>query len=178
MRARLAAATRGQAGFTLVELMVASAIGVLLMTGLTSVVFTSYRAWTTASSRVEASGQIRSFQYFAYDDFARSAPPAGAGCTGASPCTIQPISLIGLQVTNSPQPAATSYSVTYAWDGSTFLDRQVGAGQPQHVASGVTAFSWYVTGSPPNATVVITMTVTVQGYNESQTMQFYPELNP
>src|SRR5206468_4261768 len=79
------AGRRGQAGFTLVELIVASAIGVILMTGLTSVVYTSYRSWSTASSRVEASGQIRNFQYFAYDDFSRSLLPANQSCTRANP---------------------------------------------------------------------------------------------
>jgi prepilin-type N-terminal cleavage/methylation domain-containing protein len=178
MTRRIAHRARNQGGFTLVELIIASAIGVLLMTGLTSVVFTSYKAWTTASSRVEASSQIRSFQYFAYDDFARSTLPTATGCTISTPCTVQPITLTGLQVGNSQAPAPAPYSVAYTWDGSTFVDRQVGSGPARHAASDVTAFSWYVDGSAPHQTIVIAMTVTVQSYSESQTMQFFPELNP
>jgi prepilin-type N-terminal cleavage/methylation domain-containing protein len=176
MTGRPSAAARGQSGFTLVELIIASAIGVILMTGLTSVVFTSYRAWTTASSRVEASSQIRSFQYFAYDDFSSSGLPAAGSCTSANPCTVQPIALSGFQVGNSVQPVPAPFTVTYTWDGTTFLDRQVNSGPAEHVASGVTAFSWYVDAA--NQTVVVALTVTIQSYSQSQTMQFYPELNP
>ena len=66
---------RGQGGYTLVEVIVASAIGAILMAGLTSVILTSVRANNIASSRIEASSQIRSFQFSAYDEFARSDIP-------------------------------------------------------------------------------------------------------
>ena len=80
---------RSQAGYTLVELMIASAIGLIVMTGLTSVVLTSVRAASTAQSRVEASSQIRSFQSGAYEDFALSGVPTLTNCAPASPppCT-------------------------------------------------------------------------------------------
>ena len=89
MKALLLRGIRSQSGFTLVELLVASAIGVIVMTGLTSVVFTSWKAGSIATGRIEASSQIRNFQYEGYDDFALANLPTPTGCAGtiASPCT-------------------------------------------------------------------------------------------
>jgi hypothetical protein len=42
----------------------------------------------------------------------------------------------------------------------------------------VTAFSATLTGTAPNQTVVVTMTVTVQAYALTQILQFYPRVNP
>lgn len=171
---------RGQGGYTLVELLVASAIGVVVLWGLTSVVFTFWRASTEATDRVAASSQVRSFEFFAYDDFALSTVPVPSGCpaTAASPCTTQPIVLQGTQASNTNSPSLSPYQVTYAWDGSNLLDRQTSGSPSNHVATGVTAFSWYITGSPPHQTVVVTISVTVQSYTETQTLSFYPRLNP
>jgi prepilin-type N-terminal cleavage/methylation domain-containing protein len=173
-----------QGGYTLVELIVASAIGLMVMTGLTSVVLTSWRANQTATSRVEASGQIRNFQFEAYDDFALSSvPPIPAGCfaTFASPCTTQ-IVLQGSQASNAATPAISPYQVTYTWDGTGLLERQtqVGTNPPVNfdAATGVTAFSWYLDGSAPNQTVVVTISITVQSYVETQTLRFFPRVNP
>lgn len=163
---------RGQAGYTLVEVIIATAIGALLLSALTSVVYTSWHASTIASGRVEASSEVRNFEYFAYDDFARSSLPAAGGCLPASPCTTQPLSLSGVQVSNST-PVPSGVSVIYAWDGSQFLDRTLN-GVTEHMATDVTAFSWYV---DTNATVVASLTVTVQGYSQSQSFRFHPELN-
>jgi hypothetical protein len=147
--------------------MVASAIGAMLMTGLTSVILTSVRATSTASNRIEASSQIRSFQYFAYDDFARSQVPAA--CPGQPPP--------GCLVLQGSTPTALGYKVMYTWDGSSFLDRQVvGSGPPHHVASNVTAFAWSIEGTFPKKTCVITLTVKVGSYAESQAFLFYPQL--
>lgn len=168
---------RGQGGYTLVEVIVASAIGAILMSGLTSVILTSVRASDTASSRVEASSQIRSFQFFAYDDFARSDIPDTSGCA-ADPCTTEPIVLTGQQVSNSTHPAPAPYQVSYEWDGTSFLDRTVTGNPSVHAAVGVTAFSWYVDGTAPYQTVVVSMTVTVKSYSESQTLRFYPRVTP
>ncbi|TMC83774.1 MAG: type II secretion system protein [Chloroflexi bacterium] len=166
---------KGQNGYTLVELIIAVAIGALLMSALTSVLLTSWRAATIASSRVEATSQIRNFEYFAYDDFARSAIPNASGCVPATPCTTQPLVLSGLQVTNST-PVPASFQVSYAWDGSNFLDRTVATTDATgHAATNVTAFSWFV---DTNATVVVSLTVTVQAYSESQTFRFDPRMNP
>jgi hypothetical protein len=157
-----------------VELIIASAIGALLLSALTSVVLTSWRAATIASSRVEASSQIRNFEYFAYDDFARSAAPSVNVCVQAAPCKTQPLVLSGLQFGN-PTPV----QVTYIWDGSNFLDRTDGStGATKHAATDVTAFSWYV---DTNLTVVVNLTVTIQvhpAYSESQVFRFYPRINP
>jgi len=166
---------KSQGGFTLVEVLIASAIGALLMAALTSVVLTSWRAATIASSRVEASSEVRNFEYYAYDDFARSAVPNSGSCIPASPCTTTPLALHGYRVSNSV-PVPSSFSVTYAWDGSQYLDRTISStGATEHMATDVTRFQWYV---DTNATVVVSMTVTVQAYSESQTFRFYPKLNP
>lgn len=170
---------RGQGGYTLVEVIVASAIGAILMGGLTSVILTSVRASNTATSRIEASSQIRSFQFSAYDDFARSDIPDTSGCGAeADPCTTEPIVLNGQQVSNSTLPAPAPYQVSYAWDGTLFLDRTINGNAPVHAAVGVTGFSWYLDGTAPYQTVVISMTVTVRSYSESQTLRFYPRVNP
>jgi prepilin-type N-terminal cleavage/methylation domain-containing protein len=166
---------RSQSGFTLVELLVASAIGLIVMTGLTSVVLTTWRAGTIATGRIEASGQIRSFQFDAYDDFALSGAPSLSGCAPGAPppCTIV---LSGLQVPNSGTLVPAPYTVTYTWNGAT-VDRKVG-GNSKHAATNVTAFSAYISGTAPNQTVVVTMTATVLSYAETQTMRFYPRVNP
>jgi hypothetical protein len=136
------------------------------MTALTSVILTATRAATTATSRVEASGQIRNFQFFAHDDFAQANVPATSGCgTPGNPCTTDAITLNG------------AYLVSYTWDGSAILDRQVGS-NVTHIATNVTGFTWYVDGSTPSPTVVVNLTVTVQSYSESQTFLFHPEVNP
>jgi prepilin-type N-terminal cleavage/methylation domain-containing protein len=171
---RLLRQTPRQGGFTLVELIIALAISGLLMVALTSVVLTSVRAASTASDRVEASSQIRIFQSFASDDFARSGAPDGGGC----PCTTQPLVLTGTQVSNSAQPVGATVQVTYTWDGSNFVDRQVGSGPTIHAATDVSAFSWYVDTSGGHPTVVVSLTVTVGAYSESQTFRFYPRVNP
>jgi prepilin-type N-terminal cleavage/methylation domain-containing protein len=168
----LARYVRSQGGYTLVELIVASAIGLFVMTGLTSVVLTTWRAGTTATSRVEASGQIRNFEFVAYDDFALSGVPTISSCAPDSipPCTI---ALSGLRTPNSTVPVP----VTYTWDGAN-VDRQVGGNAASHAAINVTAFAAYVDGSAPHQTVVVTLTVTVQSYAETQTLRFYPRVNP
>lgn len=169
--------TSGQGGYTLVEVIISVAIASALMTVLVSVILTSGQAINTATSRVEASSQIRNFQFLAYDDFAQAAVPAPSGCgTAASPCTTQPLVLFGTLASNSATPTLTPYQVTYVWDGSSFVDRQVAAtGSSWHAATNVTAFSWYVDA---NSTVIISLTVTVGAYAESQTFRFLPRLNP
>ncbi len=178
MRAKLARYATSQGGYTLVELIVASAIGLFVMTGLTSVVLTTWRSGTIASSRIEASSQIRNFQFEAYDDFALSNLPTPNGCAGtvAAPCTTQ-ILLQGLQASNATSPATSPYQVTYTWDGSNLLMRQVNSNPAVEAATGVTAFSWYLDGSGSHQMVVVTISVTVQSYTETQTLRFYPRVN-
>ena len=167
---------RSQGGYTLVEVMIALALSSLLMGVLISVILTSTRAVSTATSRVEASGQIRNFMFTAYDDFAQSGIPSGIGCgTPSAPCTTQPLVLSGTAASNSAAPTFTTYQVTYTWDGSDFLDRQFGSNGPTHAATNVTAYSWYVDTS---STVVVSLTVTVGTYQQSQTFRFLPRFNP
>ena len=164
---------RSQNGFTLIEVIIATAIGAILMGGLTSVVLTSTRAGTIATSRVDASAQIRNFQLFAHDDFARTGAPSAGACTPAAPCTT-PITLTGTYVSSLATPAP-GYKVTYAWDGSNFLDRQVAGAGSIHAATNVTKFSWYI---DTNGAYVVTLTVTVRAYSQSQTFLFYPQVHP
>lgn len=179
---RLAARRRRQAGYTLIELIVASAIGLVVMGALTSIVLTSVLGDNAATGRVEASAQIRSFQLTAYDDFALSRPPAVSGCgTKASPCTTQAMTLSGTRMPNEIAGTALPYSVTYAWDPSLeTITRTVGGGT-QVAASDVSSYSWYIDSTEANPVVVVTLTVTVADYNttyvESQTLLFYPRVN-
>ena len=164
---------RGQAGFTLIELLIASALGILVMTALTSVVLTAYQANQAATSRVEASGQIRSFQQTAYDDFASSTLPAAPGGCGTStqPCTQDPIQLRGCALSSAGAPQQRN--VSYAWStGSGVVDRKVGSATVNPAASNVTAFAWYLDGQ----TVVVSLTVKVRAISQSQTMRFYPRI--
>lgn len=151
---------RSQDGYTLVELIVALAIGASLMVAISSVVLTSWQAANTATERVEASAQIRNFEYFAYDDFAQSNVTSlgNGGCPPSPPCSIA---------------LATT---TYTWDGSN-LDRTLNSNSQStiHTATNVTAFSWYV--DTQSLTVVVSLTVTVSAYSESQTFRFYPRVN-
>lgn len=169
-----------QGGYTLVELIIALAIGVLLMSAVSSVVLTAWRASTIAGSRVEASSQVRTFQEFAYDDFAGAGTPITGSCgTPSNPCTTQPLVLNGIQASNSTSPVTSPYQVAYTWDGSGIVDRQIGGGGPlMHAATNVSAFSWYVDTSSASPTVVVKMTVTVGTYSQSQTFRFYPRMNP
>jgi prepilin-type N-terminal cleavage/methylation domain-containing protein len=178
---QLAARRRRQAGYTLIELIVASAIGLLVMGALTSVVLTSVLATNTATSRVEAGAQIRNFQLTAYDDFALSRPPAPAGCgTQVSPCTTQDMILMGSRMPNQTGGVAAPFTARYTWDPNQGLvTRFVGAAS-RVVASDVNGYSWYVDPTGEHPVVVVSMTVTVGFYNtsytESQTLLFYPRV--
>lgn len=171
--------TNHQGGFTLIELMIATAIGLVVLTGLTSVVFTTYRANQIATSRVEASGQIRNFEETAYDDFALSSlPPTPGGCgTSAQPCTQDSIQLKGCGMTNSATPSLQSRTIAYAWNkGTQSIDRSLNAVPVNSVASGVTNFAWYIDGVAPSQSVVVTMTVTITTYSQTQTLRFHPRV--
>lgn len=179
MRPLLLNRAGGQAGYTLVEVVIAAAIGAVVLSALTSVILTSVRATDTASSRVEASAEIRNFEFFAYDDFAGGQVQGGVSCTQQSPCSTQPLVLSGTRVSNTNPPIPGGSTVSYAWDGSTFLDRTLSvSGSSIHVATDVSAFSWYVDTSGSFPTVVIQLSVTVRNYSESQNFLFYPRVNP
>lgn len=181
LTARVAARRRSQAGYTLIELIVASAIGLMVMGALTSVVLTMALGANTATSRVEASAQIRNFQLTAYDDFAMSEPPAPVGCgTSANPCTTQDMILDGSRMPNQAGAVAAPYTVRYTWDQSRkVVTRFVGV-TSRVASSGVTSYSWYVDSSGAHPVVVVSMTVVVSFYNtsyaESQTLLFYPRV--
>lgn len=181
MTPQRAARRRQQAGYTLIEVVIASALGLMVMSALTSVVLTSVLAANTATSRIEASAQVRGFQFTAYDDFALSRPPAPSGCgTLANPCTTQDMVLQGSRMPNQSGVAAAPYAVTYTWDSTQHLVTRNAGAASRTAASNVTAYSWYVDPSGDHPTVVVSMTVTVGYYNtsyaESQTLRFYPRV--
>ena len=161
----------GQAGFTLIELIITLALSALLMGVLVSVFLTTTRAIDSATGRVEASGQVRTFESFAYEDFTGSAvSDFGSGCTSTTPCST------GVTLTEVPIANPTQrYTVTYAWDQTNqVLNRTVG-GVARHAASNVTGFEWYIDA---NQSVVISLSITVNSYTQSQTFRFYPRRNP
>jgi prepilin-type N-terminal cleavage/methylation domain-containing protein len=181
MRAPVAARHRSQAGYTLIELIIASAIGLLVMGALTSVVLTMTLGDNVATGRIEASAQIRNFQLTAYDDFALSRPPSPAGCgSQSSPCTTQDMILMGSRVPNDSIGLPAPFTARYTWDSSQqAVTRFVDTGS-RVAASNVTAYSWYIDNSGGHPVVVINMTVTVTFYNtsysESQSLLFYPRV--
>jgi prepilin-type N-terminal cleavage/methylation domain-containing protein len=182
VRAELAARHRSQAGFTLIEVVIASALGLLVMSALTSLVLTTVMADNIAIGRVEASAQIRTFQYTAYDDFVLARAPIPTGCgTSGNPCTTQDLVLQGSRVPNDVAGVAAPYTVRYVWDPTQQLVTRYWGITSKIAAGNVTAYSWYVDQSGPNrAFVVISMTVTISAYNttysESQTLLFYPRI--
>lgn len=173
---------QGQAGYTLVEVLVATAIGAIVLGAVTSIVVTTVISTNVATSRVDATTQVRNFQLNAYDDFERSAVPAVSGCgTAVSPCTSQPIILIGSRIPNQVGGAPSPYTVTYAWDPTLMVvTRQVSGGTSRPVATGVTSYSWYLDSTAAHPTVVVNITVTMNTYNasysESQAFRFYPRV--
>jgi prepilin-type N-terminal cleavage/methylation domain-containing protein len=171
-----------QDGFTLVELIITSVLTLLVMTGLTSVVLTAMRGNDIATGRIEASSQIRNFELRAYDDF------AGSGTVAPDPSTCPPlpsgcsIRLQGTQASNSNSPTVSPYNVTYSWSGTfgapldrafTLVTYNKVVTSLRHVATSVTGFSWYLSGRA----VVVTLTVTVRSYSETQTFLFYPRIS-
>jgi prepilin-type N-terminal cleavage/methylation domain-containing protein len=181
----LAARRQRQAGFTLIELIIATAIGVLVMGALTSVVLTTVLAANTANGRIEASSQVRSFEFTAYDDMAFAQPPAPQGCGApGTPCTTQVMILQGCLQPTDARDAGVVHTVRYAWDSAAQVVRRYSATSSgvvaRVIASNVKMFSWYLdTGAHPTS-VVVSMTVTVAAYNttysESQTLRFYPRI--
>lgn len=162
-----------QGGFTLIEVIITTAISALLLGALVSVMLTSTQATNTATSRVEASSQIRNFEYFAYEDFAGAdITDLNGSCTASSRCSSQPITLTGIPAGNP----TTTYQVTYSWDSTSgLLTRQAGSNPALNAATNVHGFDWYVDA---NQTVVVDLTVTVGSYTESQSFRFFPRRNP
>jgi prepilin-type N-terminal cleavage/methylation domain-containing protein len=173
---------RRQAGYTLIELMIATSIGLIVMGALTSVVLTTALGANVATSRVEAAAQVRNFQLTAYDDFALSRPPATAGCgTQALPCQTEEMVLRGDRMPNQVTGVAAPYTVRYLWDRARQVITRTVDVTSRVAASNVTAYSWYIDSSGDHPSVVINMTVTVAFYNtqyrESQTLRFYPRIS-
>lgn len=177
-----AARHRAQAGYTLIEVIIATAIGLMVMSALTSVIVTTVIGTNAATSRVEASSQVRTFELSAYDDFALSRPPAPTGC-GTGPgdlCTTQQMTLRGSRMPNQVGGVATPYTVVYAWDPGLHQITRTTGGASRVAASNVTGFTWYVNTNGAQPVVVVSMSVTVGFYNttytDSQTFLFYPRV--
>ena len=175
-------ARRRQAGYTLVELIVATTIGTMVLGALTSVLLTTVLTGNVATSRVEAANQVRSFQLSAYDDMALSTIPGPAGCgTQADPCTTEAIVLQGSRVPNQPAGSPAPYSVSYVWDSATrLITRRVSGGPSKTIATNVSSFSWYVDAATGRPTIVVDLTVRMATYNaiytDSESLRFYPRL--
>jgi prepilin-type N-terminal cleavage/methylation domain-containing protein len=172
---------QGQAGFTLIELIIATAIGLLVLSALTSVVLTTSVAANTATARIQASEQVRNFQFTAYDDFALARAPVPTGCgTSSSPCTTQVMDLFGSQPPSQNGGLAPGYAVRYTWNSTNQTVTREAGGSSRVAASNVTAFSWYIDSSGAWPTVVVSLTVRIATYNsvysESQTFLFYPRI--
>ena len=171
---------RRQAGYTLVELIIAMAIGAMVLGALTSIVLTTALSTNVATSRVDASNQVRSFQLTAYDDMALSSVPTPSGCgTQLNPCTSEPMVLQGHRVPNLATPAPpASYTVTYTWDAAQKTVTRQAAGANRTVAENVTDYRWYVDGSGATQEVVVNLTVTISSYNatysEMGSFRFWP----
>lgn len=180
-KADLAARRRRQAGFTLIEVLIATALGLLVLGALTSVVLTTMMADNTAAGRIEASSQVRNFQFAAYDDFVLARPPAPTGCgTPTTQCTTQDLVLTGSRPPNPPDGLPVLYTVRYAWDPSRQVVTRYASTASRVTATNVTAYSWYIDRSGFYPTVVVNITVTIPSYNatysESQTLRFYPRI--
>jgi prepilin-type N-terminal cleavage/methylation domain-containing protein len=157
-----------QNGYTLIEVVLAAAIGLTVMTAMTSVVLTTWRANTVATERVEASNEILSFEQLAHRDFASSAVPANCDSTG--------VTLNGIRASGATTTVGIPTTIAYSWDGSGVLRRQVDTGTPRQVAGDMTRFNCTTEGVSPYKTVVVSLTVTVGSYSQSQVFRFYPEL--
>src|SRR6266849_2175759 len=108
---------RRQAGFTLIEVVIASALGLMVMGALTSVGLTTVLSDDIASARFEAGAQVRNLQFTAYDDFVHARAPVPAGCgTSGVPCTTQELVLQGSRMPNEVGGVAAPDTVRYAWD--------------------------------------------------------------
>lgn len=173
---------RSQGGYTLIELLIATALGAIVLGAITSILLTTMLAANVATSRVEAGTQLRTFQLTVFDDVAFSVVPTPSGCgVQVNPCTSQPMVLTGNRVPNQAAGAPVSYTVTYTWDsGLQTVTRQVAAGPSRTIATHVTGYSWYVDSSGAHPTVVVGLTVTENTYNatysQSQSMRFDPQV--
>jgi len=214
-----------QSGFTLVELLVASSLGVIVMGSLVSVLWVTFRANDTWDPQLQSSAEVRNFQLAFYQDAAQADDSAAlgsnlAGCLNPAPnaaCTKQPIN-ISYSLYSSSTVSAPEF-VTYCWTGSTdqkvlriASDTSVGpTGGTQTTCSGgagwtvvarsVSSWTWYYDdgstgglcpsfGTPRTdmshrrGCIVVNMAVQVNGLasefmaNKSQTMLFYPRLDP
>ena len=171
-----------QAGYTLIEVLVATAIGAIVLGAVTSIVLTTAISTNVATTRVDTSAQVRSFQLTAYDDMALSSAPVPSGCgAAANPCTTQPLILQGSRVPNQVSGSPSAYAVTYTWDSvQNVVVRQVSGGPSRTVATNVTRYSWYVDSSAAHPSIVINLTVTMVTYNssysQSQSLRFYPRV--
>lgn len=175
---------RSQAGFTLVEMMIASAMGAIVMGALSSVVWLATSSNASVDPRLQASGQVRNLQTALNADLtsARPAPLADSGCTQSVPCTTFPIQVRGPIVparTGLAQPDPVAHYVTYCYiPAGSVVERFAGtltacpgaAGSGQAVARRLSSFSWYYTGT----SVVVSVSATVGSYSTGQVLLFNP----
>jgi prepilin-type N-terminal cleavage/methylation domain-containing protein len=156
-----------QAGYTLVEILLAMGISTLLMAGLGLVIYTLFKANNTSDSRLQASSQIRTFQLAFHDDVAHNA----GTIVCANPCTT--LTLSGSRY-NQGATGPCSLTVTYAYPSPSplLISRSVG-GKTTQVARNVKAFAATV-GADNSVTVTLTVQDPTGSFTETQVLYFDP----
>ena len=104
-----------QAGFTLVEVLVSSVVGVIVIASLGSVVWVVYKATDTWDPQLRASNELRNFQLAFYNDAAQvdeTATPSLANCTKTTQCASPMILGLGRYDGNSVNTEFVTYCVT------------------------------------------------------------------
>jgi prepilin-type N-terminal cleavage/methylation domain-containing protein len=161
---------RSQAGYTLVEMILALGIGTMLIAGTALLLWTMFTANHTSDVRLQASAQIRNFQLAFHDDVVLNNRPVSitGNCTPPGPCTI---SLSGSRF-NQGASGPGAFSVTYSYSSGT-VTRQVSGAGATEVAKNVARFCPGV-----SAGNVVTVNLTAQdslgAYSETQTLKFDP----
>jgi prepilin-type N-terminal cleavage/methylation domain-containing protein len=167
---------RGEAGFTLVEVLIASTISVLVMSGATMLLYTFYISNFIANSRLQTSGQIRNFQLAFNDD----AVLASSSICPATPCdNLTTLKLEGCRFSRGdPSPSNPSrFTAVYKWWPPTTsspgtVSRTVG-GSTIQVARNVPGFTADVAGDN-SVTVTLTVQDSSKRYSQTQTLYFHP----
>ncbi|MFN2463428.1 MAG: type II secretion system protein J [Candidatus Dormibacteria bacterium] len=160
-----------QGGFTLVEMIIATAVSSILLAGISVLVFTNFSASTIAAQRLQASGQLQNFQVAFYRDAALDNTATNRSpIIAAAPCDV----VLAGRRRDAGGTTNTSYSVEYKLSGSDI--RRTVAATTSTVARNVKLFTCALQ-SDGTFQVVISAQDTTGSYTQSQTFRFYPRGN-